>query len=91
MVLRLAGRGLAARAIGIKAVVLLGGGGTGVLVAGIVLILVLAIGLGDGAQRDLDNSVYVHVRDPEMGRERHLWDTLRSGLREDEQEQESGR
>src|SRR6476659_923229 len=50
MVLRLAGRGLAARAFGIKAVVLLGGGGTGVLVAGIVLILVLAVGLGDGAQ-----------------------------------------
>ena len=50
MVLRLAGRGLAARAVGIKAVVLLGGGGTGVLVAGIVLILVLAVGLGDGAQ-----------------------------------------
>ena len=50
MVLRLAGRGLAARAVGIKALVLVGGGGTGVLVAGIVLILVLAIGLGDGAQ-----------------------------------------
>ena len=50
MVLRLAGRGLAARAVGIKTVVLLGGGGTGVLVAGIVLILVLAVGLGDGAQ-----------------------------------------
>ncbi len=32
MILRLAGRGLAARAVGIKAVVLLGGGGTGVLV-----------------------------------------------------------
>jgi hypothetical protein len=50
MLLRLAGRGLAARAVGIKALVLLGGGGTGVLVAGIVLILVLAVGLGDGAQ-----------------------------------------
>src|SRR6476646_11384867 len=50
MVLRLAGRGIAARTVGIKAVVLLGGGGTGVLVAGIVLILVLAVGLGDGAQ-----------------------------------------
>ena len=50
MVLPLAGRGLAARAVGIKAVLLLGGGGTGLLVAGIVLILVLAVGLGDGAQ-----------------------------------------
>ena len=50
MVLHLAGRGVVARAAGIKAVLLLGGGGTGVLVAGIVLILVLAVGLGDGAQ-----------------------------------------
>ena len=48
MVLRLAGRGVASRAVGVKAVLLLGGG-TGLLVAGIVLILVLAIGLGDGA------------------------------------------
>ncbi len=45
-------------------------------------------GLGDGAYRDLDESTYVHVRDPEMGRERHLWDTLRGALREDEQEDE---
>ena len=44
-----AGRGVA-RAAGIKAVLLFGGGGTGVLVAGIVLTLVLAVGLGDGAQ-----------------------------------------
>ena len=48
-------------------------------------------GLGEGAHRDIDNSVYVHVRDPEMGRERHLWDTLRGALREDEHEQESER
>ena len=50
MVLSLAGRGLLARKSGVKAVLLLGGSGTGLLVAGIVLILVLAIGLGDGAQ-----------------------------------------
>ena len=49
MVLTLAGRGLAARGSGIKAALLLGGSGTGLLVAGIVLILVLAVGLGDGA------------------------------------------
>lgn len=50
MVSSLAGRGLLARKSGVKAVLLLGGGGTGLLVAGVVLILVLAIGLGDGAQ-----------------------------------------
>src|SRR6187397_2792359 len=50
MVLSLAGRGLLARKSGVKAVLLLGGSGTGILVAGIVLILVLAVGLGDGAQ-----------------------------------------
>src|SRR5664279_2241957 len=50
MVLSLAGRGHAARKSGIKLVLLFGGGGTGVLVAGVVLILVLAVGLGDGAQ-----------------------------------------
>ena len=50
MVLSLAGRGLVARKSGIKLVLLFGGGGTGVLVAGVVLILVLAVGLGDGAQ-----------------------------------------
>ena len=44
------GRWLAARKSGIKVVLLFGGGGTGVLVAGVVLILVLAVGLGDGAQ-----------------------------------------
>ncbi|HEY5149869.1 MAG TPA: hypothetical protein VIJ23_08610 [Mycobacterium sp.] len=50
MVLSLAGRGLAARKSGIKVVLLFGGGGTALLVAGVVLILVLAVGLGDGAQ-----------------------------------------
>jgi len=50
MVLSLAGRGLAARKSGIKVVLLFGGSGTGLLVAGVVLILVLAVGLGDGAQ-----------------------------------------
>lgn len=49
MVLALAGRTLAARTSGITAVLLLGGGGTGLLVAGIVLILILAVGVGDGA------------------------------------------
>ena len=50
MVLSVAGRGLVARKSGVKAVLLLGGSGTGLLVAGVVLILVLAVGLGDGAQ-----------------------------------------
>ena len=50
MVLSLAGRGLLARRSGVKAVLLLGGSGTGLLVAGVVLILVLAVGLGDGAE-----------------------------------------